>query len=404
LYLPELFPGITRNFIGESMSYLKLFSILLITAGISGCTSGKGRTATMPAAITETKPAVFTADPAQIAYQPKSGGVWYPRMLVLSSGEWVCGFDTNEDGGNGVIKVIISSDEGKIWGAPVFVAGHADASYANAQLAERQDGQLWLAYRVVEEADGICRTSLRVSSSDDRGQTWQELPNGEIARQTSSAYRGVWEPHMGYMGDTFVCMYADDSEAVVEHSQQQTLFMKTWTDAGWSDDPIIVSDGRESNGRDGMPVWSRMQDGRYIVVFETSDEAAQYPFVIKYKISPDGFNWNVPRHSLPPPTRRGKQRSAPYIITLSDGRVMVSFQTDEDKTRFGVAVSENKVMLGDPMAETWDGLSSGVPTSDLTNSIWNSLLPLPDGSFVIASSSSNPDDIARIVLRRGCWE
>ena len=353
----------------------------------------------------ETKPAVFTADPVQIAYQPKSGGVWYPRMLVLNSGEWVCGFDTNEDGGNGVIKVIISSDEGKTWGAPIFVAGHAGADYANAQLAERRDGQLWLAYREVEEADDICHTSLRVSSSNDRGQTWQELPNGEIARQTSPTYRGVWEPHMGYMGDTFVCMYADDSEAAVEHSQQQMLFMKTWTDAGWSDNPIIVSDGRESNGRDGMPVWSRMKDGRYIVVFETSDEAAQYPFVIKYKISPDGFNWNVPRRSLPPPTRRGKQRSAPYVITLSDGRIMVSFQTDEDKTRFGVAVSENKVMLGDPAAETWDGLSSGVPTSDFTNSIWNSLLPLPDGSsFVIASSSSNPDDIARIVLRRGRWE
>ncbi|MDR3174392.1 MAG: glycoside hydrolase, partial [Treponema sp.] len=266
----------------------------LVLAVFCACQSAKGGLM---------RPAMFTMDEIHSAYRASRGGVWYPRMITLANGEWVCGFDTNEDGGNSVIKVIVSNDLGVSWSPGIVAARRPGADLANAQLVQRGDGELWLAYRMVEHHDGRYTTSLRISRSHDNGRTWEELPNGEIARETSDQFKGVWEPHMGYMGDSFVCMYANDNFTVIDHGGQQSLFMKTWTGKGWSD-PIVVSDGRESNGRDGMPVWSRMKDGRYIAVFETSDENARYPFVVKYKISPDGFNWDVPRHTLYTPERK----------------------------------------------------------------------------------------------------
>jgi hypothetical protein len=321
------------------------------------------------------EPLTFTADEIGTAYRASGGRVWYPRMITLVNGEWICGFDTNEDGGNGVIKVIISNDQGVSWPSGVIAAARPGADLANAQLVQRRDGELWLAYRAVERRDGRYITSLLVSRSDNNGRSWEVLPGGEIARENSDQFKGVWEPHMGYMEDSLVCMYADDNYTVIDHGGQQTLFMKTWTGNGWSD-PVVVSDGRESNGRDGMPVWSRMKDGRYIVVFETSDENAHYPFVVKYKISPDGFNWNVPRHTLYTPGRNMKQGGAPYVITLADGRLAASLQSDESKARYGVEVCDDKIFIADPKAGRWEYLCDPFPTNEITHAVWNSLMPL----------------------------
>ncbi|GHU20258.1 hypothetical protein FACS1894163_13280 [Spirochaetia bacterium] len=342
----------------------------------------------------------FSMGDIQTAFQPEAGGAWYPRMIVLSNGEWICGFDTNEDGGNGVIKVVISGDEGASWSQGILAASENGASLANAQLAQRKDGQIWLAYRVVLRRGEATDTILRISSSDDNGRTWQILPNGDIALASSEQFKGVWEPHMGYIGNTFVVMYANDDLAVVDHGGQQMLYMKKWEETGWSKEPIVVANGKESNSRDGMPVWSRMKDGRYIVVFEATDENVRYPFVIKYKISRNGLDWNVPRHSLYLPEKRMKQGGAPYVITLSDGRLAASLQSDDDKARYGVEACTDKIYIADPKAASWQYLCDPFPTGDGTQAVWNSLAPLSDGSFIALSSTNYPGPGSRIVWRR----
>jgi len=372
------------------------FALLLIAAAaLPGCRS-VGRKEGAAEAV-DAANLRFEAGEMSTVYAPARGGVFYPRVIVLSSGEWICGFDTNEDGGDSVIKVVISRDEGASWSAPILVAAAPGASLANAQLAERADGEVWLAYRVVTNIDGVCTTILRVSRSADRGRTWEILPNGEIARETQNVYKGVWEPHMGYMGKDFVVMYANDSLAVVDHGQQQTLYLKKWTIRGWSE-PYVVSDGRESNSRDGMPVWTRMKDGRYIVVFEASDEAAKYPFVVKARISKNGVDWNGERVLVYRPEKRMKQAGAPYVITLADGTLVASFQTDEDKAKFGVDVSEAKLVAAPPSASSWSAPFTAFPTTETTHAYWNSLAALPDGGFLAITSTDYP--APAIALRR----
>jgi hypothetical protein len=341
----------------------------------------------------------FTQGEIHTLYQAKNGGVWYPRMIRLANGEWLCGFDTNEDGGSAVIKTVFSGDEGASWSGAAAAASEPGADLANAQLLQRKDGQVWIAYRAVERQAGGYITSLRVSYSDDNGRSWSVLPHGEIARETSDQYKGVWEPHLGYMGDTLVCMYANDNFTVIDHGGQQTLFMKAWEGNGWSE-PLIVSDGRESNGRDGMPVWSRMKDGRYIAVFETSDQSASYPFVVKYKISADGFDWNVPRHTLYQPSRKMKQAGAPYVITLADGRLAASLQADDDKARYGVDVCEAKVFIAGPKAGQWEYLCTPFPTGETSRAYWNSLMALPDGGFIALTATDHPGPASRIAWKK----
>jgi hypothetical protein len=194
-------------------------------------------------------------------------------------------------------------------------------------------------------------------------------------------------------------MYANDNYTVVDHGGQQMLFMKTWTGGGWSE-PVVVADGKEANSRDGMPVWSRMKDGRYIVVFEATDENARFPFVIKYKVSPNGSDWNVPRQTLYLPEKKLKQGGAPYVITLADGRLAASLQSDDDKARYGVEVCADKVFIGDPKANTWQYLCDPFPTGETTHAFWNSLMPLPDGGFIALSATDHPEGISRIAGRR----
>ena len=109
--------------------------------------------------------------------------------------------------------------------------------------------------------------------------------------------------------------------------------MKTWNGGGWGN-RITVSDGVAAGSRDGMPVITRMNDGRYITVFEASD-VASHPFVIKYKISPDGFNWSVPRQTMYVPSGNGKSgRSVRRKARRrsSYGRI----QTDESGANTGI--------------------------------------------------------------------
>jgi hypothetical protein len=149
-----------------------------------------------------------------------------------------------------------------------------------------------------------------------------------------------------------------------------------------------------------MPVWSRMKDGRYIVVFEATDENARFPFVIKYKVSRNGSDWNVPRQTLYLPEKRMKQGGAPYIVTLADGRLAASLQSDDGKARSGLEACTDKVYIADPGALSWRYLCDPFPTDDLTHAFWNSLMPLPEGGFIALSSTDYPGPGARIVWRR----
>ena len=331
------------------------------------------------------------------AYAPSSGGVWYPRLLKLNNGDWLLSFDSNEGGGRVKVKVIRSTDGGQTWSSPVDAASNPSGDCANGQMIQLANGHIWLAYRDVVKSGGTYYTYLKVRVSTDGGSTWSDLANGQIAAETANSFQGVWEPHLGMIGNTIAVMYANDSPNVAGSSGKQNLYMKTWNGSGWSS-ASLVSDGVSAGSRDGMPVWTRMSDGRYILVFEASDQSG-YPFVIRYKISDDGYNWSGPRQTLYIPTRPGKKAGAPFVVQLGDGRLMASFQTDEDSPNTGDAYSSMRTMISADNGATWGYKFNPYPVSDTTSANWNALMAIDSTRVVAATSTDFPS--SRIVLRFG---
>lgn len=319
-------------------------------------------------------------------FTPADGGVWYPRLLKLSNNDILASFDTNVGGGKTRIMISRSTDGGHSWSPAAQAAADPSGDVGNGQMLQLPNGDIWLSYRLVVQSGSTYTTSLRTSKSTDGGNTWSVLANGQIGSTTANSFKGLWEPHLQLLGNTIAVYYADDGPVAAGTTGLQKLIMKTWTGNGWSAE-TVVSDGVAAGSRDGMPVITQMADGRYILVFEATDVAG-HPFVIKYKISSDGYNWNVPRQTMYVPSKPGKKAGAPFIVKLGDGRLLASFQTDNDSTNTGDAYSSMYTMISSDHGATWQYRSNIFPVSDSTSSNWNALLPV-DSTHVLAATSSD---------------
>lgn len=219
-------------------------------------------------------------------------------------------------------------------------------------------------------------TSLRLVTSCDGGETYGDeivLIENTCLRRTEehandnsiySSYRGYWEPMMIRADDdTVLLYYADDLSVEAEKApwrQQIRYFTYSIASGKWNTDTTdnIAIDGsvRTSStlgSRDGMPGVTRLADGSFAMVIEAQDyntrsyirpdgtkTATGYAgLVITLAFSEDGRNWPVEKmRPIAAPTNlftagsiaAGYSCGAPYIATLPDGRVAVSYQSSED--------------------------------------------------------------------------
>lgn len=341
--------------------------------------------------------AIEWAEDEIIAYKPKSGGVWYPRMYELKKGQILCGFDTNEDGGRAVIKLVTSEDGGLTWSTTAVQAtDYPEYDCANANFLELENGDIWVAYRANIMKEDSYYSSIRVNVSRDGGKTW--APHSTVAEEQGEG--GVYEPQFGYIGDSIAVFYANDSLNAVRNNRQQNIEFKLWEGDKWGE-TRLASDGTKTFSRDGMPVWCRLEDGSYGLVIESTSLSPSYPFIIQMKTSPDGLDWSSDLKNIYVPGQFQKKAGAPYIVKLKDGRVAVSFQTDEDATQTGDEYSRMKVMISTDAAAT-EFLPCSVPfdTPDGYCSNWNSLLSYGDGEYLIAATSTNYP-YGCVLLKRG---
>lgn len=330
------------------------------------------------------------ANPAVTVFAPSSGGVWYPRLAKLSPREWLVSFDTNAGGGNTRIAVARTTDGGYTWSAPVTAVSNASGNVGNGQMLVLPGGEIWLAYRLVVATGSGYDVSLHVRRSTDGGYTWSDLPGGLIASASSGGFKGVWEPHLENINGTVAVLYADDSPAAVGSTGLQNLYMKTWTGSGWGS-RITVSDGVAAGSRDGMPVITRMNDGRYMTVFEASDVAG-HPFVIKFKISSDGLNWSGPRQTLYVPNGNGKKAGAPFVAKLADGRLIAAFQTDEGSANTGDPYTSMHTMISSDNGATWAHKTNVFPVSDTASANWNALMTVDSTRVAAVTSATFPSN------------
>ena len=320
----------------------------------------------------------------QTIYTPSSGGVWYPRLYTLDNNDILCGFDTNEDGGNSVIKIVRSTDGGMTWSKRA-ITGSLDPEFdcANASFLQLEDGSILLAYRANKQMEDGYYSSLRVTISHDNGFTWS---NHSIVTE-EFGIGGVYEPFFMLIDDNVVVYYANDSLNAVYTVEQQNIEYRILENDTWSE-KTIIRNGTVTNSRDGMPVVTKHPDKGYFLVIEATTQKEKYPFIIQVLHSNDGFTFEDTPTDIYIPSRNGKKAGAPYIITLPDGRLAVSLQTDEDDTSTGDSFSKMKVILSDktePKKYNETFIPFQTPNGFCSN--WNSLLLFEDQLFAVTSTN-----------------
>jgi hypothetical protein len=128
-------------------------------------------------------------------------------------------------------------------------------------------------------------------------------------------------------------MYANESHVVEDPSYSQIISEriskgdgKTWRKEIW-----VAFETGHNQSRPGMPVWTKMKNGEYIVVYEI---CGPEKCNVYYKTSRDGVNWKEGLGTLIP-----DQLGGPYIISLKNGTLFlisnsgnVSYSNDFGKT------------------------------------------------------------------------
>ena len=317
---------------------------------------------------------------------------WAPRIYSSNDGEIIAGYETSEG-----IKTAKSKDGGKSWYGEADASFFQDLNCANVNFFF--DGErLYLAYRAVGNTDKGLYTSLQVSVSEDNGKSWSY--HSTVAEYTDNKGGcGVWEPYLGLLNGRLICMYANDHPSVTKYQNIEYL---VWNGVEWTE-RTVISDGNAHKSRDGMPVWCESPDGGYLCIIESTTEWNRgYPFVLKLFYSEDGVNWSEPK-IIYKPTSKNSKAAAPGITVLPDGRLAVSFQTDEDATVKGDAQSVMKIMFSDGTAiKELDKMHFSTPenifgTPDGESSVWSGIF-YRDGVIYASAGTKNGSSLKTAVV------
>lgn len=249
---------------------------------------------------------------------------FYPRLAELDDGSLVAGFTHPlRDQRKKAIAVRGSKDGGKTWDAYHRIAEDSENADYDIFPLQAKDGRVLAAFRHHTPDKGIYR--IEVCSSANKGVRWTYFST--VALGTV----GLWEPFLLQMPKGRLQCYYSSEEGL---KPDQLVEMKTSEDGGktWKN-PVTVA--RKKGSRDGMPGVIRLADGTLFAVFEAQD-VSPFRFVIRaVRSKDDGRTWSATRELVYKPGHRVDApwaAGAPSVVQLRDGRILVSFQTDEDVT------------------------------------------------------------------------
>ncbi|RYY09918.1 MAG: ricin-type beta-trefoil lectin domain protein, partial [Alphaproteobacteria bacterium] len=193
--------------------------------------------------------------------------------------------------GNGVFPIYRSTDNGATWSRISQISdtrnGIGNNNGAFLYELPQQIGSLAagtvLAFGLSSTND-YSQMYLEAYKSTDQGRSWSYL--SRVATGAGSD-KPIWEPFVLVANNKLIVYYSDERDKAAHN---QKIVHQTSTDGlNWSApvDDVAASD---SNLRPGMPVVSKLADGRYLMSYEVVN-APNLPN--NFKISSNPESWNA---------------------------------------------------------------------------------------------------------------
>lgn len=227
----------------------------------------------------------------------------------------------------------------------------------------------------VTKADNHC--AIVVYCSTDGLESWNYL--GTIAlggKEQTGIGSAIWEPFFVYENNALYCFFSDE-RGLSAGGGQKLVYSKSTDGVNWGDAVDVCNFEWENNRfRPGMPVVTKLSDGRYFMVYEGVNMHGGY-LPTYYKITDDIEKWRPTEREdgvLPFPLDGG----SPYTVTMPDGTIVVG------------AHNTNKVAINTDNLETdtWTLIDTNIG-----NAYTRCLVSLLDGRLMIISGGafSAPD-------------
>ncbi len=373
----------------------------------------------------------------------------YPRFASIGSGDILF-----VHGGSQSLTVRRSSDGGESWSEPVVAVNYEGTNYSPANGYLYYDAvteKVFLSFRCpITNEDGTYTANVMICESTDRGESWSE-PFCMLSSTVPSAeeYGGAWEPtiyrtdgklRMYYSGN--IVKYGDGQvklNAGTENEITDTTYPYSSSkvvqyivvheldeESGAWGGGAITFDGYPSHPykpyegyvyrRAGMQSISLLSDGTYVMAIESSRNAnasqyggTSYPMVIDVCFSRDGLNFTEPK-TIAVGHAEGYTSAAPWVVTLPDGRIAVSFQTDDhhdephptamgNYKQLNVVVSRSPVSYADAYDISEADFERYTPfekyNSEVTYNYWNGLYIDGYKLYAVGNVSTNDSKVTK---------
>jgi hypothetical protein len=238
------------------------------------------------------------------------------RMIHLADANWL-GVNTRFGRGESSLEIRVTTNAFQSWTKLSEVA-EPGRLMDNGELIQLPGGEILLTGRSLIEGQSY---RLPVYRSLDDGKSWTVFGNIDSNEGSPGTLkqRGLWEPHFFRLNDGRLAVaYANEKHASDKPAFSQVCSERISTDGGktWGDEIILAAEPRGGGLRPGMPVVSRMSNGKFIAVHEVVGVGDADVFS---KISEDGEHWPAGLGN-----RIEGHHAGPWVASLSNGELLLT--------------------------------------------------------------------------------